>query len=216
MNRGLARARPLHCVAMVDRALRLVFRNYWTIFFVVASVTVPLQVAYASVWHNVIAVRELHDDIAEFPPLRQVHGVGREQLRESRIAFWAIVAAELALIPLFVRATSRVLEVDGEKGVPSAVDAWRSALSRGRRRTTARALARPGPLITGALLALAVGALVQAAGRLLVEPLSDDRAFVGVGLVDGVARAAGAPFFLVVAALAVIGAARSSSLQPSI
>lgn len=185
---------------MVDRALRLTVRNFWTLFFVVGAVTVPLQVAYATAWHNVIAVRELHDDIAQFPPLRQVHSVGRDQLHDARLAYWVVVAVELALLPLLIRAARRVIESDARGELPSAPDAWRGALARGG--SLLRALARPGPLITGAVVALAVGALVTAAGRLLVEPVGDERAFAAVGLVDGVARAAAAPFFLVIAAVA--------------
>ena len=190
---------------MIDRAARLTFRNFWTLFFVVAAITVPLQVAYASVWHNVIAVRELHGDIEDFPPLRQVHGVGREQLQQSRVTYWLIVGAELALVPLLIRATSRVLEQDAAGEITSAPEAWRAALGRRRSRSVVRALGRPGPLLTGVLLAVAVGALVQVAGRLAIEPLGDERAFAGVGVVDGVARAAGAPFALVVAALVAAG-----------
>jgi hypothetical protein len=196
---------------MIDRAARLTFRNFWTLFFVVAAITVPLQVAYATAWHNVIAVRELHGDIEEFPPLRQVHGVGQEQLQHSRTTYWVIVGVELALIPLLVRAAGRVLERDAAGEVASAADAWRAALGRRRSRSVIRALGRPGPLLTGAMIALAVGALVQVAGRLAIEPLGDERAFAGVGLVDGVARAAGAPFALVVAALCAAASPRAES-----
>ena len=192
---------------MIDRAARLTVRNFWTLFFVVAAVTVPLQVAYASVFHNVIAVGELHGDIEQFPPQRQVHGVGREQLGQARIAYWAIVAAELALLPLLVRAADRVLERDERGAITSAPGAWAAALSRRRTRSVIRAVAHPGPLLTGLIVAVIIGALVQAGGRLLIEPLGDERAFAGLGLVDGVARAAAAPFALVVAALLARGAA---------
>jgi hypothetical protein len=196
---------------MIERAARLTVRNYWTLFFVVALVTVPLQVAYASVWHNVIAVRELHGDIEQFPPLRQVHSVGREQLRDSRLTYWAIVGIELALIPLMIRAAGRVVEEDAGGELSSAPHAWVAAFSRRHSRTVARALGHPGPLLTGAVVSVAVGALVQVGGRLLIEPLGDERAFAGVGLVDGVARAAGAPFFLVVAALLAAGRPRAEA-----
>ena len=186
---------------MVDRALRLTVRNFWTLFFAVAAVTVPLQLAYATAWHNVIAVRELHADIARFPPLRQVHSVGRSQLHDARLTYWVIVAVELVLLPLFVRAARRVVETDAAGGVPSALDALRGAFARGGG-SVLRALARPGPLVTGLAVAVAVGALASAAGHLLIEPVGDDRAFAAVGLVDGVARALAAPFFLVIAALA--------------
>ena len=177
-------------------------RNYWSVFFLVASVTVPLHLAYATVWHNVIAVADLHEDIEAFPPLRQVHGVGRTQLSQARIAFWILWAVEIALLPLFVRATRRILEVDAREGVPAALDGWRHALTRTGTGGVVRALSRPGPLLVGAVVATAVFLLVTGIGSLLVEPLGDERAFAGLGLVDGVARAAAAPFLLVVAAVA--------------
>lgn len=203
---GVSKAGPTTLGPMIDRAARLTVRNFWTLFFVVAAVTVPLQVAYASVFHNVIAVRELHGDIERFPPLRQVHGVGREQLSQARIAYWVIVAAELALLPLLVRAADGVLERDERGEIPSVPGAWAAALSRRRSRSVIRAVAHPGPLLTGVIVAVIVGALVQAGGRLAIEPLGDERAFVGLGLVDGVARAAAAPLALVVAALLARGA----------
>lgn len=199
-DRGRHGEALLDCAGMIDRALRLTFRNYWTLFFTVAALTVPLQVAYATIWHNVIAVRELQSRIEAFPPLRQVHGVGRAQLHEARVAFWVIVAIEIALLPVLVRAARRILEVDAAGGVTQIADAWRGAFARGG--SILKGLSRPGPLITGAAIAVIVGTLVLGGGRLLVEPIGDERAFAGIGLVDGVARAAGAPFFLVVAALA--------------
>jgi hypothetical protein len=127
--------------------------------------------------------------------------VGQSQLHDARVTYWVIVALELALLPLFVRAARRVAEADAAGRVTSALDAWRGALAR-RGGSVLRALARPGPLVTGVVVALAVGALAAGAGHLLIEPVGDDRAFAAVGLVDGTARALAAPFFLVIAALA--------------
>jgi hypothetical protein len=199
---------------VIDRALRLAVRNYWSVFFAVAALTVPLQIAYATIWHDVIAVADLHDDIAAFPPLRQVHGVGREQLGDARLAYWVIWAIELAALPVLVRVTRRILDADAGGRLPSAADGWRGAFT-GSGRGLVRALARPGPLIVGAALAALVLYLVRSIGGLLVEPLADERAFAGVGLVDGVARAAAAPFFLVVAAIAAgRGTERSGAPAP--
>jgi hypothetical protein len=189
---------------MIDRALRLLVRNYWSVFFAVAALTVPLQVAYATIWHDVIAVADLHDDIEAFPPLRQVHGVGREQLGNARVAYWIVWAIELAAVPLLARVARRILDVDADGGVPSARDGWSHALARSGRAITT-ALAKPGPLLVGGALSLGVYVLLRALGGMLAEPLADDRAFAGVGLLGGVARAAAAPFFLVVAAVAAGG-----------
>lgn len=196
---------------MVD-PFRPLVRTYWSVFFVVAAVTVPLHVAHATIWHNVIAVTELHGDIEHFPPLRQVHGVGRTQLGQFRVAYWVILAIELALIPLFIRATKRILEVDARGGVTGALDGWRAALSRGQAGNAVRALGRnPAPFLVGAAVAVVVVYLLGGVGGLLVSPLGDEREFAGRGLVDGVARAAAAPFFLVVAALVALGPPRGSS-----
>ena len=53
-----------------------------------------------------------------------------------------------------------------------------------------------GPLLTAAVIGLAVAWLARAVGLLVVEPLPDAAAFAGVGLVDGVTRAAGGAFFV--------------------
>jgi hypothetical protein len=182
---------------MVDRAFRLLVRNYWSIFFVVAAVTVPLQIAYATIWHDVIAVSDLHADIEEFPPLRQVQGVGRTQLDQARLAYWVLWAVEIALIPLFLRATRRVLETDARGGVASALDGWRAALT--RRAGGGLRLGRPAAVVAGAAAATLVFVLLGGIGSLVVEPLADGYAFAGVGLAEGVARAAAAPFLLVTA-----------------
>ncbi|HEY7876479.1 MAG TPA: hypothetical protein VIG64_15295 [Actinomycetota bacterium] len=183
---------------MIERAFRLTTRIYWSVFFLVATLTVPLHVLYATIFRNVIAVSDLHADIEAFPPLRQVHGVGREQLGHARLAYWILWAIEIAALPLLVRAARRISDVDAKGGVPSAADGWGHLVSAGAKGIL-RAFRRPGPLLVGLAIAAAVYALTRTIGGLLVEPLSDDRAFAGVGLVEGVARAAAAPFFLVVA-----------------
>lgn len=184
---------------MIDRAFRLLVRNYWSVFFVVAAVTVPLHVVYATIYHDVIAVADLHADIEQFPPLRQVHGVGRSQLDHARLAYWIVWAIEIALIPLFLRATRRVVEADISGRVAGAADGWRGALSRRRDGAALGAPAGPGPLIVGAAVTAVVFMLVSGIGSLVVEPIGDDRAFAGLGLAEGIARAAAAPFALVVA-----------------
>lgn len=185
---------------MLDRAFRTLVRNYWSVFFLVAAITVPVQIAYATIWRHVIAVSELHPAIEGFPPLRQVRGVGVAQLDEARLAHWIVWAVEIALIPLFLRATQRVLAAESSGDAPTARDAWRGAFAGGQGIGAARTLARPGLLLVGAAAAaLVYGALVTFAG-MVTELLPPGQRFAWVGLAGGAARAAAAPFFLVVAA----------------
>jgi hypothetical protein len=187
---------------MVDRALRLLIRNYWSVFFVVATVTIPLQIAHATIWRNVIAVSELHADIEEFPPLRQVRGVGRGELNEALLAQWIIWAALVALIPLFIRATKRILEVDARGEVTSAADGWRAALGGSVGGRVLGALARPGLLLVGLALAALAFVLLMSCAYVLVEPLPPGPAFAWTGLALGLVLAGTGPFLLVPAAVA--------------
>jgi hypothetical protein len=179
----------------VDRSLRTTFRNYLTVFFLVAVVTVPLHVGHAFLYRNVISVRELHPDIEDFPERRKVHRVGVKKLEQSRNAFLFVTVVELLLLPLAVGATRRVLEVDARGGLPRVVDGWVHSLHAWR-----RPVPEPGsPLaaLVGAVLGLAVGYLVERIGVLLSEPVPGSVVFAPVGLTQGVARAAGAAFLLV-------------------
>lgn len=115
---------------MLDRAFRDAFRSFSTLFVVVAIVTVPLHLAYAFTFRNVIATGEIHAQIREFPNYRQVRSVGPEQLTHSSIAFWVLTGLELALMPVAVKATRRVLEIEEHGGVATAPDAWRQAVGK--------------------------------------------------------------------------------------
>lgn len=183
-----------------DRAFHTVFRNFSTLFLLVAAFTVPLHLAYSFAFRNVIEVSELHAAIQRFPPHRQVHSVGREQLTQSRLAFLALTGVEIALIPILVKATQRVIEVDAGGGVPTVADALSHA--RGSRGTVRKLLShRMGTTVAALAIALVLGFLTERTGLLLVEPLGDRLAWAGVGLVRAISRAIGAPFFLVPAAM---------------
>lgn len=180
---------------MLDRSWRVLFRNFSTFFLVVGVITIPLHLVHAFVFRDVIAVAELHSEIKELPANLKVRGVGAEDLDRARFAGWAVTALEIALLPLLLGATRRVVEVDEDGGVPEVIDAYRHAA----RRSTSH---RPPPgavktLAPAAVVALALGALATVAGGYLIEPLGDTFAWVGAGLVDGGARALGAGFFLV-------------------
>lgn len=181
---------------LLDQSLRATFRNFSTLFLMAAIITIPLHVGHSFVYRGVIAVQDLHSDIETFPAGRQVHSVGREQLDDARIAFWAITALEVLLLPLVAGAAGRVLEVDARGGLPTVVDAWAHP--------RLRAPERPGPPVlwpvpVAAALALGVWLLVERIGMVVVEPLPDVVSFAGTGLVLGISRAASVPFVVVTA-----------------
>ena len=177
---------------MLDAGLRVTFRYFSTLFFVAAIVTVPLHLIYVFAFHDVIGLRELAPQIEELPRAREVHYVAAADLRRARLALWAIDAVELALLPLGIRAARGVVAMDERGEVPSATRAWRSALRSQKRR-------RPrygGWFLAALLIGGLVGALCDAIGRLLAEPLGTDWSFVVLGVTQGAARAAGAAFVL--------------------
>ena len=182
---------------MLERAFSAAFRNFSTLFLMVALFTVPLHVGYTFVFRDVIEVAELHSSIEEFPDYRQVKSVGPDQLRTARLAYLGLSALELALLlPLLARATGRVLEVADRGGVPTIPGALRSVVGRGR--GTAMGLMGILPSVAvAALLALAIGWLFERAGLQLVEAVPDDAAWTLVGVIQGTARALAAPFLLV-------------------
>jgi hypothetical protein len=186
---------------MLDHAFRLTLKNFTTFFLLVACVTVPLHVGYAFVFQKVIAVSEIHDEIERFPSERQVRSVGTAELDDARRALLAVTALELLLLPLLARACRRVL-VDDSGGLMVTV---RGAWSRLREADGSLAGAwrdHAFALLIALATALALGLLAERVGILLTEPLSDSRAWAGVGLAQAAARALGAPFFLVTWAVA--------------
>jgi hypothetical protein len=178
---------------MLDAGLRVTLRHFWTLFFVAATVTVPLHLIYAFSFHNVIALRELAPQIQHLPHTRQVHLVGVTDLDHARVALWAVDALELLLIFLAVQAARAVITMDERREVPTAIKAWGGVL----RRQEAARLPRFGASLLGALvIAVAVGVTLDAIGRLIAEPFGTNWSFAVLGLTQGAARAAGAAFFL--------------------
>jgi hypothetical protein len=175
---------------LTDAALRATFRNFSTLFLLVATATVPLHLAHSFVFRDVIAVSELHRDIDVFPERRQVRGVDRAALDNARLALLGLTLIEIAAIPLFVRAARAV--VTGDEDVPTVIGAWRSTLGR-RAASKSPATIAPG-IVVCVVFALSVTVLARLVGAVLVEPLPDAQSFVGVGLVDACARALGGAF----------------------
>lgn len=185
---------------MLDRAFRLTLRDLSTYFLIAACVFVPLQIAHALVFRDVIAVAELHEQIGALPEQETVRGVGPGDLDTYRVTGALVLAVEFLLLPLLVAAASRVLETRERGELPSILPAWSGAPGRSAR--SLRSLRDPGVLITSLVVAGAIGALARGSGLLLIEPLSERMLWAGVGLIEAGARSLAAPFVMVPAAMA--------------
>jgi hypothetical protein len=181
----------------LDRALRATVRNFSTLFLLAAIFTVPLHVGHAYAFRRVIAVSDLHPAIERFPKARQVRGVGPGAVARARMGYLVLNLLEVALLPLLARPAARIMAADRRREVPTVI----GALAAGKRSNDAiswRGLAM-GPLVVALLLAAVIAWLARTVGLVLVEPLPSASAFAGVGLVEGLSRALGAPFVLGVA-----------------
>lgn len=180
---------------MLDRTLRLALRNYVTLFLFVATFAVAIHVVYLYLFRDVAAIAELHDAIREFPPSRQVRGVGQRDLDAWRIGNVVVTLIEIALVPFLAKGAARVIEQDERGEVPTVKSALAATMRRGYRWFPS--LREAGPLLVTIGVALATWWLVRRIGLLLVEPVGADSAWAANALVEGVARGAAAPFVLV-------------------
>ena len=80
---------------LVDRAFRFVFRNFSTLWLIVATIVFPLHLAHGFAYRDVIAVRELHGAIEHFPAYLKVKGVSAARLSAARTSYAALTAVEL-------------------------------------------------------------------------------------------------------------------------
>ena len=195
---------PTLAQMLLDRALRAAFRNFWTLFLLVAVVTVTVHLVYGFFYRDVLELRELHLYIRFLSPSRQVRGVGAPDLEAAESAMWWVVAVELALLPVLVLATRRVLVQDEDGAVPTVPDALRHLRDRRGPLGFRLDLERLGTLLIGAALGFGVWYLAQQIGLLVVEPLPDRLNFAALGLVRGCALALGAPFLLAALVLALL------------
>lgn len=197
---------------MLDRTLRLTFRDLSTYFLIVAAVVLPLEAAYAAFFSDVIAVRAVHEEIARLPEGGAILEVTADRLMLARVARWGLNLAELSLLPWLVGAARRVLERADRGEIATVV---RALTGRGRGD-------QPGPragswrartplLVTTAAISLGIGLLLRYLGELVIEPVQGPGSWAPVALVETVARAAGAPFFLV--AVAAIGRTDEGELK---
>ncbi|HZJ49617.1 MAG TPA: hypothetical protein VFF07_01930 [Actinomycetota bacterium] len=183
---------------LADRALRAAFSNFSTLFLLAATIALPLHLTHGYLFQEVYEVRDLHPVIEAFPKGRRIARVSPRRLQRSRNVATVVLVAELALLPLLAGAALRVVRTHEEGGVPTALGSWRGV------RDIPRLLAarsKPGVVVVGAAVALAVGWLAQTTGLILAEPVPDSWAWLAISGVEGLARAAAAPFL--VAALAV-------------
>jgi hypothetical protein len=185
--------RSLHC-GMLESALQMTFRNFSTLFLIVAVVVFPLHLAYGITFRAEIAVRELHPEIEEFPSGRRVRDVGAAEIDRARVAGYAVWLIEIALIPLMVKAARRALDATERGGVPTVADAWRGAFRREPRRWLPGA---PAAVAAGAGVAVVVLLMLEVSGLILTDMLPDGPRFAGVVVVDTLARSSALPFLLV-------------------
>jgi len=180
---------------LVDRALKTALRNFSTFWLIVAAVTIPLNVAWAFLYQDVIATREIHVDIESLPTGDKVRGVDEEAIDQARSAQLIVLALEVALIPILLRATRRAIEQEAAGHVPTALGAWsgvaRSSQARGPSRW------RASVALSMAGFAIIVWVLASLIGHSLVDPAGDSVAWLVLALARGTALALALPFLLV-------------------
>ena len=178
---------------LLDEALRGTLRNFSTLFLVLFSVIGPLHLIYGFAFHDVLALRELHPAIADFPPSRQVRGVGRAAVDQARLWLWVLAVIELTLIPLFARVAGHVVAADERGEVPTALGAWRRLGSTPAGLGTRR---HRGTIGAGLFIGVAVGFFTHATLMVIADLVPDTTAFAAVALARSVGQAAGGAFVL--------------------
>jgi len=201
---------------LLDKGLRSAITHFSTLFFLVAIVTAPVHIAHSYFFREVIATSELHPEIEQLPPKQNLHGVSADELAAARLVYVVLAAVEIALIPAAIKATGRVLERSADGKPTTALDAWRHLAGSRLQLSSFAGQAAWGPLLAAGLGAVILGYLLRAVGLVLVEPLSDADSFAGVGLIEGLARAGAAPFFLAAAAVCAQTAKDAAPARPNL
>lgn len=177
----------------LDDALRGTLRNFSTLFLVIFVILGPLHLLYGFVFHDVLALRELHPAIEGFPAGRQVRGVGLDTLTRARVWLWVITVLEVSLLPLFALAASHVMSLDRQGEVPTATEAWRRVRSRAAAPVGAGRKS-PATIALGALLGVTIGFLTEATVMIFADLVPDAGAFAVIVLARSVGHSAGAAF----------------------
>ncbi|MDQ3963997.1 MAG: hypothetical protein M3277_08830 [Actinomycetota bacterium] len=167
---------------MLGRALDAAFRNLATLFCVCAVIFVPLNLAHAFVFRNVLAVSELAPDIEAFPEGRKVRNVGSAELRDERTTGIVLLIVEAGLLVLVVGAARRSIDVEDGGGVATVPDSFANALSNLRGEAP-----DPRVVLGGVIVGAVSGWLTLTIGYRLAEILGSDAAYLGIGLSRGVA-----------------------------
>ena len=167
---------------MLGRSLDAAFTSIATLFCICALLFVPLHVAHAFVYRNVLAVSELAPEIEAFPEGRKVRNVGPEELGDERSTGTALVLLELLALVFVAGAARRAIDVEGAGEVATVPDSLSHAASE------LRAL-RPEPTVVvgGLLIGAAAGWLTLSIGYRLSEILGNDSTYLGIGLSRGIA-----------------------------
>jgi hypothetical protein len=178
---------------LLDRAARSTARNFSTLFLACMIVMLPLELAYATVHRDAIATREYHSFIRDLPSDEKVQKVGTEELDRAERDRKLVTIIELVGVVLLLGVARRILEVDREGGVPTAVDGWTHGAFR------PGPLPRPGdwgPVIASVVIGGAISFFAYQAGLLLVDLFPDGPSFAMLGVVEATARSLGLPWVL--------------------
>lgn len=179
---------------LLDDALRATLRNFSTLFLALFGLVGPLHLLYGFAFQDVLALRELHPAISEFPPSRQVRGVGRDALAAAQIWLWVVSVIELALLPALARVAAHVLAMDAAGELPTVVGAWRRVWTRADGPSPRSG--RTAALAAGIVLGIAVGFLTQATVMVLADLVPDEAAFAVIASARSVGHCAGGAFAL--------------------
>lgn len=181
---------------MLGRSIDATLRNFSTLVLLCALMLAPLHLVYGFLNRDALGVREMWSSIEEFPDARQVRGVGRVQLDRERTARWGLIFGILVVVvPALVRPTRRVLEADAGGEVPTVTGALRGS------RVPEASRPDASLVVGGAVIALLVGLVAEAAVATLVPMLPDTTEWVGVAAGQTLARSLGIPFLVTALAL---------------
>ena len=186
---------------LADRALRAAFSNFSTLFLVAATIALPLQLTHGYFFQEVYEVRDLHPVIEQFPKGRRIARVSPRRLQRSGNVATTVLVVELIMLPLLAGGALRVVRTQQEGGVPTALGSWRGVRDIPR---LMGASSKPGVVVLGAAVALAVGWLVRTTVLTLAEPVPDSWAWLAISGVEGLARATAAPFLVASIAVAAL------------
>ena len=180
---------------LVDRALKTALRNFSTFWLIVAAVSIPLNLAWAVGFQDVVATRAIHADIESLPTGDTVRGVDEEAIDRARYGELIVLALQIAIIPVLLRATRRAIERDAEGHVPTALGAFGGVFRSSRARRPTRFSASVA--LAMAAFALIVGIFATLIGDLLVEAAGGSVAWLVLALSRGTVLALALPFLLV-------------------